>query len=178
MSMRLPMHCSPVRRATTAQLALPACRIQAGILEWIWSLPVSQPWPRSFADLKDSSSRLRPAGIECALSSIACEGIHELPSLVRRSSGCPGLVAGIVGAGALCTRCADRADCANCTRWADCADRARRGDGAEVVTYNACIRKYVDDTKALATAAQAAGNSAVDEFNKFAAEIRAEVEAK
>ena len=48
----------------------------------------------------------------------------------------------------------------------------------DVVTYNACIRKYVDDTKALATAAQAAGNSAVDEFNKFAAEIRAEVEAK
>jgi hypothetical protein len=48
----------------------------------------------------------------------------------------------------------------------------------EVVNYNACIRKYVDDTKALATAAQAAGNSAVDEFNKFAAEIRAEVDAK
>jgi hypothetical protein len=48
----------------------------------------------------------------------------------------------------------------------------------DVVTYNACIRKYVDDTKALATAAQAAGNSAVDEFNKFAAEVRAEVDAK
>ena len=48
----------------------------------------------------------------------------------------------------------------------------------DVVAYNACIRKYVDDTKALATAAQAAGNSAVDEFNKFAAEVRAEVDAK
>lgn len=48
----------------------------------------------------------------------------------------------------------------------------------DVVTYNACIRKYVEDTKALATAAQAAGNSAVDEFNKFAAEVRAEVDAK
>jgi hypothetical protein len=48
----------------------------------------------------------------------------------------------------------------------------------DVVSYNACIRKYVDDTKALATAAQAAGNSAVDEFNKFAAEVRAEVDAK
>jgi hypothetical protein len=48
----------------------------------------------------------------------------------------------------------------------------------DVVTYNACIRKYVDDTKALANAAQTAGNAAVDEFNKFAAEIRAEVDAK
>ncbi len=48
----------------------------------------------------------------------------------------------------------------------------------DVLTYNACVRKYVDDTKALAAAAQAAGNGAVDEFNKFAAEIRAEVDAK
>ena len=47
----------------------------------------------------------------------------------------------------------------------------------ESTGYGECIKKYVDDTKAMANAAVAAGNGAVDEFNKFAAEIKAQNEA-
>jgi hypothetical protein len=43
--------------------------------------------------------------------------------------------------------------------------------------YGECIKKYVDDTKSMVNAAVAAGNGAVDEFNKFAAEIKAQNEA-
>jgi hypothetical protein len=43
--------------------------------------------------------------------------------------------------------------------------------------YNQCIKKYVDDAKALADAALAAGNNAVDEFNKVAAAIKAQADA-
>jgi hypothetical protein len=43
--------------------------------------------------------------------------------------------------------------------------------------YGECINKYIDGTKALADAAVAAGNSAIDEFNKLAGEIKAQNEA-
>jgi len=43
--------------------------------------------------------------------------------------------------------------------------------------YGACIQKYVDDTKLIINAAAAAGNGAVEEFNKFAADIKAQDEA-
>ena len=47
-----------------------------------------------------------------------------------------------------------------------------------ITAYSECIKKYVEDTKALMSAAQAAGNAAVDEFNKFAAEVKAQKESK
>jgi hypothetical protein len=43
--------------------------------------------------------------------------------------------------------------------------------------YGECINKYIESTKALADAAVAAGNNAVDEFNKLAVEIKAQNEA-
>ncbi|MDQ6916735.1 MAG: hypothetical protein M3023_02835 [Pseudomonadota bacterium] len=42
--------------------------------------------------------------------------------------------------------------------------------------YGECIKKYVDDTKAILNAAAAAANGAVEEFNKFAADIKAQDE--
>jgi hypothetical protein len=47
----------------------------------------------------------------------------------------------------------------------------------EYSAYNGCIKKYVDETKTLANAAVAAGNEAIDEFNKFSAELKAQNEA-
>jgi hypothetical protein len=43
--------------------------------------------------------------------------------------------------------------------------------------YGECIKKYTDSAKALSEAALAAGNKAVDEYNKLAAEIKAQNEA-
>jgi hypothetical protein len=43
--------------------------------------------------------------------------------------------------------------------------------------YSECINKYIEDVKALSNAALAAGNKAVDEFNKLSAEIKAQNEA-
>jgi len=48
----------------------------------------------------------------------------------------------------------------------------------DISAYSDCIKKYVEDTKALMSAAQAAGNAAVDEFNKYVAEIKAQRESK
>jgi predicted transcriptional regulator len=47
----------------------------------------------------------------------------------------------------------------------------------DYTAYGACIRKYVDETKLVLDAAAAAVNGAVDEFNKFAADIKAQDEA-
>jgi hypothetical protein len=47
----------------------------------------------------------------------------------------------------------------------------------QYAAYGACIKKYVDDTKTVVNAAVAAGNGAVEEFNQFAAEIKAQNEA-
>jgi hypothetical protein len=43
--------------------------------------------------------------------------------------------------------------------------------------YGECIKKYIADTKTMSNAAIDAGNSAVEEFNKFAADIKAQDEA-
>jgi hypothetical protein len=40
-----------------------------------------------------------------------------------------------------------------------------------------CIKKYVDETKLIINAAATAGNGAVEEFNKFAADVKAQDEA-
>ena len=47
----------------------------------------------------------------------------------------------------------------------------------EYAVYSACIKKYVEETKTIVTAAVAAGNAAVEEFNKFAVDINAQNEA-
>lgn len=47
----------------------------------------------------------------------------------------------------------------------------------DFTAYGACIQKYVDDTKLIINAAAAAGNGAVEEFNKFAADVKAQDEA-
>jgi hypothetical protein len=43
--------------------------------------------------------------------------------------------------------------------------------------YGDCIKKYVEDTRSIVNAAAAAANGAVEEFNKFTAEIKAQDEA-
>ena len=43
--------------------------------------------------------------------------------------------------------------------------------------YSGCIKKYVEETKTIVNAAVAAGNAAVEEFNKFAVDINAQNEA-
>jgi len=47
----------------------------------------------------------------------------------------------------------------------------------DFTAYGACIQKYVDETKLIINAAAAAGNGAVEEFNKFAADVKAQDEA-
>jgi hypothetical protein len=44
----------------------------------------------------------------------------------------------------------------------------------EYVAYGACIQKYVDETKLILNAAAAAVNGAVEEFNKFGDDIKAQ----
>lgn len=43
--------------------------------------------------------------------------------------------------------------------------------------YGECIKKYADDARALSDAAVAAGNKAVEEYNKLAVELKAQNEA-
>ena len=45
-------------------------------------------------------------------------------------------------------------------------------------TYEECIKKYVADTKQWMQQVADAGNKAVDEYNKYTADIRAKVEAE
>ena len=46
----------------------------------------------------------------------------------------------------------------------------------EFNAYAECVKKYVADTKTLINSAATAGNAAVEEFNKFAAEVKAQTE--
>jgi len=46
----------------------------------------------------------------------------------------------------------------------------------DFTAYGECIKKYVDETKVIINAAAAAGNGAVEEFNKFAADVKAQDE--
>src|ERR1700694_3227518 len=47
----------------------------------------------------------------------------------------------------------------------------------DYTAYGACIQKYIDETKLVLNAATSAINGAVEEFNKFAADIKAQDEA-
>jgi hypothetical protein len=44
--------------------------------------------------------------------------------------------------------------------------------------YGECVKKYVDQNKAIANSATAAANRAVDEYNAYTAEIKEKIEAK
>jgi hypothetical protein len=47
----------------------------------------------------------------------------------------------------------------------------------EFKTYGDCIKKYVADNRAIAEAATAAGNRAVDEYNAYSKELQAKIDA-
>jgi hypothetical protein len=47
----------------------------------------------------------------------------------------------------------------------------------EYTAYGECMKKYIEETKLIPNAAAAAVNGAVDEFNKFAADIKPQDEA-
>ena len=47
----------------------------------------------------------------------------------------------------------------------------------DYTAYGECMKKYIDDTKLILNAAAMAVNGAVEEFNKFAADIKAQDEA-
>jgi hypothetical protein len=47
----------------------------------------------------------------------------------------------------------------------------------EYAAYGECMKKYIDETKLILNAAATAVNGAVEEFNKFAADIKAQDEA-
>jgi hypothetical protein len=47
----------------------------------------------------------------------------------------------------------------------------------DFTVYGECMKKYIDDTKLILNAAATAVNGAVEEFNKFAADIKAQDEA-
>lgn len=48
----------------------------------------------------------------------------------------------------------------------------------EFKAYGECVKKYVDQNKAIAEAATAAANRAVDEYNTYTADIKAKIEAE
>jgi hypothetical protein len=43
--------------------------------------------------------------------------------------------------------------------------------------YGECVKKYVDQNKAIAEAATTSANRAIDEYNTYTAEIKAKIEA-
>jgi len=47
----------------------------------------------------------------------------------------------------------------------------------DYTAYGECTKKYIDNTKLILNAAATAVNGAVEEFNKFAADIKAQDEA-
>jgi hypothetical protein len=57
-------------------------------------------------------------------------------------------------------------------------NRAVEAFNRDAKAYETCIKKYVADTKTWMQAVADAGNKAVDEYNKYTAELRAKVEAE
>jgi hypothetical protein len=47
----------------------------------------------------------------------------------------------------------------------------------EYTAYGDCVKKYIEDNKALIKATTEATNKAIEEYNKYNAEIKAQVEA-
>jgi len=57
------------------------------------------------------------------------------------------------------------------------SDRRFAEFNKELTAYNACVKKYVDDTNLIVNAAAAAVTAAIDEYQKFNADIKAKDEA-
>jgi hypothetical protein len=51
------------------------------------------------------------------------------------------------------------------------------GPNKDYTAYGECMKKYIDDTKLILNTAATAVNGAVEEFNKFAADTKAQDEA-
>jgi hypothetical protein len=60
----------------------------------------------------------------------------------------------------------------------DAYNRAIEAFNRDYKTYAECVKKYVEDTKALVKEIAEAGNKAIDEYNKYAAQIKEQVEAE
>jgi hypothetical protein len=58
----------------------------------------------------------------------------------------------------------------------DAYNRAIEAFNRDNKAYGECIRKYVEDTKALVKAAADAGNKAIDEYNKYTADMKKTLE--
>lgn len=63
------------------------------------------------------------------------------------------------------------------TKATEAHNRAVEAFNHDAKAYEECIKKYVADTKVWMQEVAAAGNKAVDEYNKYTADIRAKVEA-
>ena len=61
---------------------------------------------------------------------------------------------------------------------ADAYNRAIEGFNRDYKTYGECIKKYVDETKVWLKEVADAGNKAVDEYNKYTADIKEKVESE
>jgi hypothetical protein len=59
----------------------------------------------------------------------------------------------------------------------DAYNRAIEAFNRDAKAYVECMKKYVDDTKAWLKQVADAGNKAIDEYNKYNAEIREKIEA-
>lgn len=59
---------------------------------------------------------------------------------------------------------------------ADAYNRAVETFNRDNKAYGECIKKYVDDTKAWSRAAADAGNKAIDDYNKYAADMKKKLE--
>jgi len=61
---------------------------------------------------------------------------------------------------------------------ADAYNRAIEAFNRDYKTYGECIKKYVDETKVWLKEVADAGNKAVDEYNKYTADIKEKVESE
>jgi hypothetical protein len=60
----------------------------------------------------------------------------------------------------------------------DAYNRAIEAFNRDAKTYGECMKKYVDDTKVWLKQVADAGNKAVDEFNKYNADIKEKIEGE
>jgi phosphate-selective porin len=60
----------------------------------------------------------------------------------------------------------------------DAYNRAIEGFNRDYKAYGECVKKYVDDVKIWQKELADAGNKAIDEYNKYTAEIKEKIEAE
>ena len=57
------------------------------------------------------------------------------------------------------------------------SDTRMKAFNREYKAYGDCIKQYVENTKTLVNVALEAGNKAIDEYNKYAEDLKAKVDA-